>query len=218
MLKKLLFFIFIIFLVNSIFAGTTGKITGRVVDENTGEPLIGANVLIKDTPYGASTDLDGYYVILNIAPGSYTIQAMYIGYNTQEITEVNVSIDLTTKIDINLSETTLETSETITVVAQREAIRKDLTATTAVVGDKEIEALPVTEVSEVLSLQAGYVDGHMRGGRTGEIAYWIDGIPVTDAYDGQAVVDVNKDLVQELQVVSGAFNAEYGNAMSGIVT
>jgi len=201
----------------SAWAGTTGKIIGRVVDASTGEPLIGANVLLKNTPYGASTDADGYYLIMNVPPGVYTLQAMYIGYNTYELSEVRVNIDLTVTINIKLTETTLETTETITVVAKRKAIKQDLTATTAVVNDKEIQALPVTEVSEVLNLQAGYVDGHMRGGRAGEVAYWIDGIPVNDSYDGSTVVDVNKDLVQELQVVSGAFNAEYGNAMSGIV-
>ena len=201
----------------TLFAGTTGKISGKVTDAQTGEPLIGANVLVNGTSLGAATDAEGYYMILNLPPGVYTLQALYIGYDTKEISNVQVSIDLTTRMDIILSETTLETGETITVVAQREMIKRDLTATTAVVGNEEIKALPVTEISEVLSLQAGYVDGHMRGGRSGEIAYWIDGIPVTDAYDGATVVEVNKDMVQELQVVSGAFNAEYGNAMSGIV-
>jgi len=200
-----------------LFSGTRGKISGRVTDAGSGAPLIGANVLVKDTPYGASTDLDGYYVITNMPPGTYTIQGMYIGYNTMEVTGVEVNIDLTAKVDISLSEEALDATETITVVAERKAIQRDLTATTAIVGDEEIEALPITEVSEVLSLQAGFVDGHMRGGRSGEVAYWIDGIPVTDAYDGTSVVDVNKDVVQELQVISGAFNAEYGNAMSGIV-
>ena len=215
---KYLFNIFLIFLfTGSLYAGTTGKIAGQVTDANTGEPLIGANVLVKDSYFGASTDLDGYYAILNIPPGTYTLQVEYIGYNSKVITAVNVSIDLTTTINISLSETTLETSETITVVADRQVIQKDLTASTAVVNNETIQALPITEVSEVLKLQAGYVDGHMRGGRKGEVAYWVDGIPVTDAYDGGTVVDVNKDMIQELQVVSGAYNAEYGNAMSGIV-
>ena len=80
-----------------------------------------------------------------------------------------------------------------------------------------MEALPVTEISDILELQAGFVDGHLRGGRSGEVAYWIDGVPVTDVYDGNTVVDVNKNAVEEMQVISGAFNAEYGQAMSGIV-
>jgi outer membrane receptor protein involved in Fe transport len=200
-----------------LFAGTTGKIAGRVVDKSTGEPLIGANVLVKNTLMGASTDIDGYYVILNVSPGEYVLQVSYIGYSNMEISEVKISSDLTTQINIEMGEAALETSEVITVVADKQAIQKDMTATTAIVGSQQIDALPVTEVSEVLALQAGYVDGHVRGGRSGEVAYWIDGIPVTDAYDGETVVDVNKDMVEELQFISGAFNAEYGQAMSGIV-
>ncbi len=212
---KILLIILLAFL--QAMAGNTGKIAGRILDGETGEPLIGANVLVKDSPFGASTDVDGFYSILNLPPGNYTIQAMYIGYNTTEITDVRVSVDLTSKIDVKLSPKTLEIAETITVVAKRQAVQKDVTATTAVISSEEIAALPVTEISEVLSLQAGYVDGHMRGGRSGEIAYWIDGVPVTDAYDGGTVVEVNKDMVEELQFISGAFNAEYGQAMSGIV-
>lgn len=219
MRRGILLFVTVFLLISAInaFAGTTGKISGQILDESTGDPLIGANIVIMGTTMGASTDLDGYYAILNIPPGVYTLQAMYIGYNTKEVSDVRVSIDLTTKIDVKLAETTLDATEMVTVVAERPAIKKDLTATTSVVGDKEIDALPVTEINEILELQAGYVDGHMRGGRSGEVAYWIDGIPVTDSYDGETVVDVNKNMVQELQVVSGAFNAEYGNAMSGIV-
>lgn len=217
MQKAFWLFILLFGLFSIVSAGTTGKLAGRVVDKQSGEPLIGANILIKDTQFGAATDLDGYYSILNLPPGNYVLQAIYIGYQTIEITNVTVSVDLTTNIDFELGEETLEVADVITVVAERPVIKKDLTATTSVVNDQEIQALPVTEISEILELQAGYVDGHMRGGRSGEVAYWIDGIPVTDAYDGGQVVEVSKDMVQELQVVSGAFNAEYGNAMSGIV-
>ena len=77
--------------------------------------------------------------------------------------------------------------------------------------------MPVAEVNDVVQKQAGFVNGNLRGGRVGEVAYWIDGVPITDAYDGSQIVEVNKNLVQELQVISGAFNAEYGQAMSGIV-
>lgn len=92
-----------------------------------------------------------------------------------------------------------------------------MTATSSHVKAEELENLPITEVSDALQMQAGYVDGSLRGGRKGEVAYLIDGIPVTDSYDRSAVVDVNKNMVQELQVISGAFNAEYGKVMSGIV-
>ena len=147
---KGIFILMLMFLyTGSLFAGTTGKITGRVVDKQNGEPLIGVNILVKDTQLGAATDLDGYYTILNVRPGTYTLQALYVGYQETEISNVEVSIDLTTRIDIELSETTLEVTEAITITAERPVIKKDLTATTSVVGSEEIEALPVTEIYEL---------------------------------------------------------------------
>ncbi len=199
------------------WAGTTGKIAGVVTDAKTGEQMIGASIVIEGTTMGAATNVSGYYVILNIPPGTYTLVASAVGYTRTAIKDVQVSIDLTSTVDIKLNPTVVEVGEEVVVTAERQLIRKDLTAKTAVVSTEQIASLPVTEVSEVLNLQAGYVEGSLRGGRQGEVAYWVDGVPVTDVYDGTPVVQVNKNLVQELQLVSGAFNAEYGQALSGIV-
>lgn len=198
-------------------SGTTGKIAGTVKDAQTGEELIGASIVLEGTPTGAATNVDGYFVILNVQPGTYTLIATAVGYSKKTTSNVRVSIDLTTTIDVQLSSIVLEVGDEVVVTAERQVIRKDLTAKTAVVGAEQIASLPVTEVSQVLNLQAGFVSGSLRGGRKGEVAYWVDGVPVTDVYDGSQVVEVNKNLVQELQLVSGAFNAEYGQAMSGIV-
>lgn len=205
-----------------VFAGTTGKIVGRIVDAKSGEPLPGVNVTIEGTTMGAASDLDGNYLILHVSPGIYTIRANMMGYQPMRYENARVSIDLTTTANFAMEEEVLDLGAEITVVAERPMVTKDLTATTAVVDAEQIAALPVTEVSEAVELQAGLVKDagggiHVRGGRSGEVSYWIDGIPVTDVYDGGSVVEVNKDMVQELQVVSGAFNAEYGQAMSGIV-
>ena len=201
----------------TLHAGSTGKVAGKVVDRQTGEGIPGVNIILTGTTLGAATNLDGEYSILNVPPGTYELKATAIGYAPVTIKDVRVNIDLTTRINIEMGETVLELDEEVVITATRPLVRKDLTASTAVVGNEEIEALPVTEVSEVLNLQAGYIDGHVRGGRQGEVAYWIDGVPVTDVYDGGTVVEVNTNQVQELQLVSGAFNAEYGQALSGIV-
>ena len=205
-----------------VFAGTTGKISGKVVDAKTGEALPGTNVILEGSSMGAATDMEGYFHILNVPPGTYSLRASMIGYNQTKISNVVVSIDLTTQIDFKLQETVLDAGETVTIVAERPAVVKDLTATTAIVGAEEMQSLPVTEVNEAIELQAGLIKDaggglHARGGRSGEVSFWVDGIPMTDVYDGGTVVDVNKNMVQELQVVTGAFNAEYGQAMSGIV-
>ncbi|MCL5268402.1 MAG: TonB-dependent receptor [Bacteroidetes bacterium] len=202
-------------------AGDTGKIAGRVVDAATKEPLIGASVMIMGTSTGAATDMDGRYTVLNLPPGTYTVKASAVGYRPMEIQDNRVSIDLTTEVDFELSESAI-TTEAVVVTAERPLVQKDMTASTSVVDSRDIQALPVTSFQDVLQIQAGiYVDKngdlHSRGGRSGEVMYMIDGIPVTDAYDGKTVVDVNTNSIQELQVVTGAYNAEYGQAMSGIV-
>ena len=222
-MKRCSFLLFPLLLITALLlpgalrAGSTGKIAGKVVDAETGEGIPGVNIILVGTTLGAATNLDGEYTILNIPPGTYELKASAIGYAPVTVREVRVNIDLTTRINVTMGETVVQLDEEVVITATRPLVRKDLTASTSVVGSDEIEALPVTEVSEVLSLQAGYIDGHVRGGRQGEVAYWIDGVPVTDVYDGGTVVEVNTNQVQELQLVSGAFNAEYGQALSGIV-
>ena len=202
---------------SSAFSGTTGKIAGRIFDAKTNEPLIGANIIIVGTSMGAATDPDGNYFINNISPGTYELRISAIGYNPVNYDKVQVSIDLTAHIDIKLSETVIDIGKEVVITAERPLVQKDLTSSTAVVNGDDIKQLPVTEISQVIELQAGNIGGSIRGGRKGETAYWIDGVPVTDAFDGSTIIDVNPSMVQELQVLSGAFNAEYGQAMSGIV-
>ncbi len=214
--------IFLIALAVTCFSGTSGKITGLVTDRNTGEPLIGANVIIKGTTMGAATNLEGEFLILNVTPGNYDLEVSMIGYQKQILTDVKVQIDLTSRVNIELSSTVLEAGEAVTVIAERPVIQKDKTSSEARVSSEEIEALPVTEMRDLLEMQSGVtVDAgggiHIRGGRSSEVAYWVDGVPVTDAFDGSQSVTVENDAIQELQVISGTYNAEYGNAMSGIV-
>ena len=205
-----------------LFSSTTGKIVGTITDGETGQPLPGVNVIVENTYMGAASDLSGNFLILNVPPGVYVLRASMIGYKATRYENVQVSIGLTTTIDFKLRTEILDIGEEITIIAERPKVIRDLTATTAVVTAEQIASLPVTEISQAIELQAGIVRGagggfHVRGGRSGEVSFWIDGMPVTDVYDGGTVVDVNKNMVQELQVVSGAFNAEYGQAMSGIV-
>lgn len=207
---------------SNLVAGTTGKIVGEVKESDSGEPVIGANVIIEGTNFGAPTNVDGYFVILNVPPGDYTLSASAIGYHKKTITKVVVSVDLTTTINFTLVPTVVEVGEEIVVTAERPVVKRDLTSSEARVDASTIKSLPVSEVSEVLSLQAGITqdkDGgiHIRGGRTSEVAYWIDGVSVSDAYDNSQAVQVDNNSVQELQVISGTFNAEYGQAMSGII-
>jgi len=205
-----------------VYAGTTGKIGGRVTDAASGQPLVGANVIVEELMTGAIVDGNGEYAIINIPPGEYTLRTEMIGYGSVITSQVMVSVDLTTWIDFQLATEAIALETAVEIVATRAPVQMDLTSASAVVESDEINTLPVNEVDDVLSLQAGVVQGafgelHIRGGRSDEVAYWVDGVQTTDVYEGGRGVEVQNSAVDELQVISGTFNAEYGQAMSGIV-
>ncbi len=219
--KLILSTFFLILLINNVFSGTTGKIVGRVIDEDIGEPLIAANIIVKGAPIGAATDEDGFFMILNVPPGVYTLQAVYMGYSTKEITDVTVKVDLTTRVDFTMKTANFE-GETVVVVAKRPLIQKDATATAAVIGSEELEVAPVETFAQIAQTKAGVNVGpngalHFRGGRSSEVGYIVDGITVTDAISGGINMDISTNAIEELSLITGSFNAEYGQAMSGIV-
>ncbi len=195
-------------------AGTTGKIAGQITDVSTGEAIAGANIVITDTYLGAGSDLDGNYFIINIQPGNYTLEISSLNYQTHIVTDVAVHIDKTTTINAQLKSSVIR-GETVT--AQKPVVEVDRTFATSTVSTADLEIMPITRVQEAIDIQAGVVDGHFRGGRSGEVVYMIDDIPIQDVYDNTQGTVVNEGVVQELQVISGTFNAEYGQAMSGII-
>ncbi len=205
----------------NLYAGVTGKIAGKVTDAQTGEELIGINVLIDGTTIGAATGLDGTYIINNIEPGVYTLVFSGVGYQKKKVTDVRVSSDFTTRIDIQLSSEAISL-ETIVVEAVNPMVRKDLTSSKTIVDENQIQSLPVESIDQILTLQAGITKGaggeiHIRGGRSTEVSYNVNGVSTINPFDFSKTVTISTNAVQELSVVSGTFNAEYGNALSGIV-
>lgn len=196
-------------------AGTTGKLAGRVLDQNK-ESLPAANIILLGTNLGAATDLDGYYAILNIPPGRYDVQIRLIGYRTFTTKSVQVSVSNTTKIDAMLEDESI-TTEGVTVTAQKPVVDVGLTSSMATMTDNDIKALPVQELQDIVNLQAGVVDGHFRGGREGEVQFQVNGVSVNNVFDNKSTVRIDRSLIQEVQVITGTFDAEYGQAMSGVV-
>ncbi len=203
-----------------IYSGTTGKLAGTIKDAQTGEPLVGANVIIEGTNFGAATNVNGEYVILNISPGRYNVKFSFIGYETTLMQDVSITVDQTTILQIALNSQTIQVDE-IVVTARTPLIQKDVTSSISVITREEIEALPVATFTELLSLQAGVTGSgsnlHVRGGRTNEVAYMIDGTLVDDPLLGGLATNINNDAIQEMSLLSGTFNAEYGDALSGVV-
>ena len=217
-LMKLLF----IFLINQVlFSGITGKLKGLVKDSGNGEPLIGCNIILDGTYLGTATNDKGEYIILNVPPNTYSVRFEMIGYKKLIQERVLISSDKTTNLNGMMTSSVIS-GEEVLVIAERKLIQFDVTQSEAIITSEELEGLPVTEVSEVLRLQGGVtVDAgggiHMRGGRTSEVSYMVDGVPMSDSYSGGIGVQIENDNIQELQVISGTFNAEYGKALTGVV-
>ena len=210
-------FVLVLFFSQVVFAQTTGKISGKIVDADQNTPLIGVNIIIPQTQKGTSSDQDGYFNIINVSPGKYTLKIMMIGYESLTIEDVIVSVNRTTSLDLKMNQSVLESDE-IVIYASKLSRKKDQTSTVKNISSEEMELLPVENISDVVNMQAGIVAGHFRGGRSDEVNYMIDGVPVNDAFGGVAAVStLEVESVKDLEVITGTFNAEYGNAMSGVV-
>jgi len=227
-----------IVLPHQLFAGTTGKISGKVINEETGDPLPGVAVSIEGTKMGALTDENGEFYIINVPPGNYVLRAQLIGFAPVEVTNVDVSVDLTTYTDFNLSKKALELGKTIVVKAERPLVLKDKTASIKVVEAEEIQNLPTRGYEDIVGLQAGVVrfrdnpntrqrggrqtvansvQLNIRGGRSSEVAYYVDGFSQQDPLSGQSTTNINNNALSEVEISTGGFSAEYGWVASGVI-
>ncbi|CAG1771801.1 partial Protein oar, partial [uncultured bacterium] len=217
--RTLFTLLFLVLLLTAFFhqglAQTAGKLAGTVTDE-TGEPLIFANILIDGTTMGAATDVEGHYIILNVRPGVYTLRFQFIGYTTKIVENVRVSGDQTKTLDVVLTKEVIKGEEVI-VVAKKTLVEFNQTSSVSSVNKDDIKSLPVQNLNEIVNLQAGVVDGHFRGGRIGEVQYQIDGVTVNNPFNNASMLSIDKSIIEEVQVISGTFDAKYGQAMSGVV-
>jgi outer membrane receptor protein involved in Fe transport len=201
---------------STIWSGTSGKITGYIVDKETGEPLAGANIVVQSTSLGASVDLNGRFTILEVPPGTYTVQISYVGYRTIIMNDVRVLIDQTTRLDTEMEPESLEL-DAIVVVAQRDLLKPDVGTSTISINPEEIETLPVSDIVGILNMQAGIQYLNVRGGSDRDLLFMIDGITARDPRNNQPISKVALSSIQEVSVERGGFNAEYGQVQSGLV-
>jgi outer membrane receptor protein involved in Fe transport len=203
-----------------LFAGTTGKIRGRVADRETKEVLPGANVVIEGTTLGGASDLNGEFVILNVPVGSYSLRCSFIGYETVTISNVRVNVDLTTEVDFAMPSQALAVGN-VEIVAARPLVNKNATNEVHIRSAEEIKNLPVRGYVNVAGLSAGVVQiGQtlfIRGGRADEVTYYVDGVYQNNPYNSARSGDLSNNSIEEVQVQNGGFNAEYGFANSGLI-
>ena len=210
----------------NLYAAAVGQIKGTITDEETGESVIGASVMVVGTSFGAMTDFEGKYTIRRLEPGRYTVKISHLDYNVVEVTEVDVKSDLTVEVSQKLEKKVTDIGKTITVRGEVDIIDKFQTSHQLTITKEQIMAQPVTSVDELLTQVAGVVTNasgeiFIRGGRAGEVAYIVDGVPIGDPLGGLGEAGANLSLVsgsiQEFTVIKDGFDPEYGNALSGIV-
>lgn len=236
-LHRSIFALLLALLVGQVaWAGTVGKISGIVTSAESGEPLAGANVAITGTLMGATADADGAFFLLNVPAGTYQLQATLVGYRPLAMDDVRVAPDFTTEVAFELEQTVLGVVETVEIKAERPLIQKDLTGTTRFIDRESIENLPARNYQDAASLQAGIVSHainqdvstldlessnaprlHVRGGRAEEVAYFVDGFSQQDPLTGLATTAIGENAIDQIVVLTGGFNAEYGKIMSGAV-
>ena len=202
-----------------MFGQTSGKITGKVADMD-GNPLQGANIVVEGTSLGSASDESGAFVILDVPVGNYTLRCDYIGFSSLKISNISVSSGLTTGQDFGLVKSAIE-GDVVEVRAEKPLINKNSTNTTRIVGSETIENIPLRGVEAIVALQTGTVsdDGniYVRGSRAGDVAYYVDGVYMNNAYTLDNTSTVSSSAMEEVQFQSGGFSAEYGNINGGIV-
>ena len=207
----------------------SGKIRGKAIDGMTKDPLAGANILLLpvESGRGTMTNENGEFVIPNIMSGFYSIKVSYMGYASTIIQNIEVSPGATTEILCSMSVEAIEGQE-VNVVAESMENTVDIKSVVTQVkysGD-QLYKMPVSNFTDVIANAGGVVKTeagrsrgiHMRGGRSGEVAFYVDGILTNDPVDRSQGVQIDKESIDVLTISKGGFSAEFGEAMSGIVT
>ena len=224
-----------------LFAGN-GKISGTVKDASNKEAVVGANVVIVGTTMGASTDPEGRYYILNVPPGTYTVQASVVGYARMEINTVQVRADQTTDLNFELRQETIELKEVV-VQAQMRVVDKSQTSSKSTIGKDELSnKLPISGTLEILNTTPGAFKGFIRGGKITETKTIVDGVDISDQYYAIGGDQANQGIlfssvlvtryrdyqlstnatvsfnsVEQLSVNTGATGADNASATAGII-
>jgi len=207
-------------LISFTFAAEMGRIQGKVTDATTNDPVPGANVALEGTEMGAAADENGNFLIPFAPAGTYRVTASCMGFNPMTQDLVVVISNQTTNLNFKLSTTIYQIQPTV-IHAERAVVIRTQTQTSHTTTAHDISKMPISAINQIISLQAGVSQSelgtHVRGGRSNEIAYFVDGVLTKAPHYGEQSVQVNKDAVEEVGVITGGFDAEYGEALSGVI-
>lgn len=203
-------------------AQETGKIQGRVTDAATGQPIAGAQIVVAGTRLGNLTNADGFYFINNVPAGVHDITAQFIGYQTVTVREQRVLAGQTITLDFSMTQSAIQIAALEIVGETQPLVPRDQVASKNIVTGQTVQELPVDDVEQIVTLQPGVVSGvgkgfSIRGGRSGEEAVYVDGVLVRNYNAGDSFLALGVNSLSEVDVLTGGFSAEFGEAQSGII-
>jgi len=207
---------------NKLFGGTTGKLSGTIIDKETKEPIIGAIIHLKELNKFTTTNEKGQFTFIMLSTGKYEIKISAIGYKEYIFNNIIIHTDQTTKINISL-EPSPYIYKPVEITLKKSDISGDYTYSIKTIEPDDYKHLPkINNLASILSYQPGFINYnneiHLRGGRAGEILYVLDGIPIKDIlFTGKNAIDINPNTIKELSIINSGFSAEYGNAESGVI-
>jgi hypothetical protein len=214
-------------------AQTAGKVEGHVTDEDTGQPLPGAQVLIEGTRLGNIADETGYYFINNVSVGMQTMVAALLGYQA-ESQQHRVLAGQTTTADFSLSSQVLVADSPIVTLTELDPlVPRDNTISKSRFLREHLRDLPLASLDELVTLAAGASENQggisLRGGRPDDLTVYVENLNATDfsavdeRYGGTSAVGEKSPLefgqlaLEQLDVVSGGADASFGDLQSGVI-
>ncbi|HYM80167.1 MAG TPA: TonB-dependent receptor [Candidatus Limnocylindria bacterium] len=210
------------FLAAPALAQDRGGLSGRVSDKRTGHALPFASVTVMGAQKGGLTDSEGQFLITGLPPGTYDVRVQFLGYRLETRPGVVITSGKTAQANFTLEDIVVRQEKTVEVTAERRLVEVRQGATIRSVSAAEIRNLPVQTIGEVLQQQAGITSDadqiHVRGGRTDETVFIVNGVTNRDLVTGQSTAgQLNARSVAEINVATGAYDVRYGNALSGVV-
>lgn len=230
-IRRISFFILLCCLCWNIFAAEY-QIKGVVIDKSTRQPLEFVNVLVVGLGIGASTDANGNFLITQVPPGIYRLQASFLGYKTELTPEYRVN-HVTPYVQIELEEENASLNEVVVTASPFQKVPES-PVSLRVIGLQEIEKAPGAnrDISKVVQNYPGVAfspigyrnDLIVRGGGPSENRFYLDGVEIpninhfsTQGASGGPVGLIDADLIRSVKFYSGAFPAEKGNALSSVL-
>lgn len=197
-----------------------GTIKGRIFDEESGESMPYTNVYISGSNIGTMAFTDGFYIMRGLQPGTYTVKASYISYGLGEKT-VTLHAGEVINLDFHL-EVHAILAEPLVIGAERALIEVERTGSAHFLTSKTMEAMALDSVVDMIAMQPGVTmqdnEIHIRGGRADDTMFVVDGMSVNDPLAGGGYgYNIDPSIINEIEVLTGGFSAEYGQAVSGVV-